>query len=67
MALEAILDEIEQLNLVSERIEGLAGNHPSVSEALLSISGNVRATATMLALLAHLKLRNGNERVSKPI
>ena len=67
MALQSFVDEIERLNLASERIEGLAEDHPSVSEALLSISGNVRATATILAVLVHLKLQNGNEHVSKPI
>jgi hypothetical protein len=51
VALEAIMDEIEQLNLASERIEGLAENHPHVSQALISIAGNVRNTATILALV----------------
>lgn len=49
--------EIEQLNLASERIEGLAESHPNVSEALVSIAGNVRATATVLAVLVETKLR----------
>jgi hypothetical protein len=40
MAYEAILDEVDQLNLAGDRIEGLADNHPPVSEALISIAGN---------------------------
>jgi hypothetical protein len=60
MAFEAILDEVEQLNLSGDRIEGLAENHPPVSEALISIAGNVRATATVLAVLVETKLRGGD-------
>jgi hypothetical protein len=59
MAFEAILDEVDQLNLAGDRIEGLAGHHLPVSEALISIAGNVRATATVLAVLVETKLRNG--------
>lgn len=64
MALEAIMNEIEQLNLASERIEGLAENHLPVSEALISIAGNVRATATIMAVLVETKLRGSEAQVS---
>jgi hypothetical protein len=57
MAFEAIWDEVDQLNLAGDRIEGLAEHHPPVSEALISIAGNVRSTATVLALLVETKLR----------
>jgi hypothetical protein len=71
MAYEAILDEVDQLNLAGDRIEGLADNHPAVSEALISIAGNVRATATVLAVLVETKLRRGGGRTftssKKPI
>jgi hypothetical protein len=60
MAFEAILDEVEQLNLSGDRIEGLAEHHPPVSEALVSIAGNVRTTATVLAVLVETKLRGGD-------
>lgn len=60
MAFEAIMAEVDQLNLSGDRIEGLAENHPPVSEALISIAGNVRATATVLAVLVETKLRSGN-------
>jgi hypothetical protein len=51
MPLEAILNEVDQLHGVSERLEGLANQHPPVSEALITIAGSVRNTATLLAVL----------------
>jgi hypothetical protein len=51
MPLEAILHEADQLHGVSERLEGLANQHPPVSEALITIAGSVRNTATLLAVL----------------
>lgn len=44
----AILHEAEQLHLVSDRLDLLADQHPIVSEVLISISGSVRNTATLL-------------------
>jgi hypothetical protein len=61
MPFERILDEVEELHGVSTRIEGLAEGHPLVGEELLVIAGNVRNTATVLAILVATKLR------SKPI
>jgi hypothetical protein len=66
MAFEAIMAEVDQLNLVGDRIEGLADHHLPVSEALLSIAGNVRATATVLAVLVETKLRKGDGSVFPP-
>ena len=60
MAYETIMAEVDQLNQAGDRIEGLAEHHPPVSEALISIAGNVRATATVLAVLVETKLRNGD-------
>jgi hypothetical protein len=57
MAFEAIMAEVDQLNLASDRIEGLAEHHFPVSEALISIAGNVRTTATVLAVLVATQLR----------
>ena len=67
MAFDAIMDEVDQLNSAGDRIEGLAEHHLPVSEALLSIAGNVRATATILAVLVETKLRgsDGHFRLSK--
>ena len=55
MAFEAILHEVEQLHQVSTRLDELAEQHPPVSEALLTIAGSVRNTATLLAVLAATK------------
>jgi hypothetical protein len=66
MAFEAILDEVDQLNLAGDRIEELAEHHPPVSEALISIAGNVRSTATVLALLVETKLRGCDGHSSLP-
>jgi hypothetical protein len=60
MAFEAILDEVDQLHNVSTRLEGLADQHPPVSEALMTIAGNVRSTATVLAVLVATKLHSGD-------
>ena len=56
MPLEAILAEAEQLHNVSNRLEVLAEQHPPVSDALLTISGNVRNTATVLEVLIVTKM-----------
>jgi hypothetical protein len=60
MAFEAILDEVDQLHNVGTRLEGLAELHPPVSEALMTIAGTVRSTATVLAVLIATTLHSGN-------
>ena len=55
MPFEAILNEVEQLHNVSIRLEGLAEEHLPVSEALLTIAGSVRNSATVLAVLVATK------------
>ena len=52
----AILNEVRQLDNVSDRLDSLAGQHPLVSEALISISGSVRNTATLLEVLVATKM-----------
>jgi hypothetical protein len=52
----AILYEAEQLHNVSDRLDSLSEQHPPVSEALLSISGSVRNTATLLEVLVATKM-----------
>jgi len=56
MAFQAILDEIDQLHSVSTRLEGLAEDNLPISEALMTIAGNVRGSATVLAVLVATKL-----------
>jgi hypothetical protein len=63
MPFENILQEVGQLNNVSERLESLADQHPFVEDALLSISGNIRSTATVLEVLA--LIRNKSIRLPK--
>jgi hypothetical protein len=48
MPSDAILHEAQQLHNVSDRLAFLADERPLVSEALITISGNVRHTATLL-------------------
>jgi hypothetical protein len=55
MLFEAILREVEQLNNVSRRLEGLGDQHPSFSESLMTIAGNVRNIATILAVVVAAK------------
>jgi len=51
MPFRAILREVDQLRNVSTRLEALAEQHPLMAEALITIAGNVRNTATVLAVL----------------
>jgi hypothetical protein len=52
---EAILNEVDQLQSVSARLEGLAEQYPPITEVLMTISGNVLNTATVLAVVAAVK------------
>jgi hypothetical protein len=52
---ELILNEVDQLNGVSARLEGLADQHPPFTEALMTVAGNIRNTATVLAVLVEVR------------
>jgi hypothetical protein len=52
----AILHEAQQLHNVSNRLDLLSEEHPAVSEALITISGSVRNTATLLEVLVAMKM-----------
>jgi len=52
----AILHEVRQLYNVSDRLNSLAEQHPLVSEALITIAGSVRSTATLLEVLVAMKI-----------
>ena len=56
MASDAILSEVEHLNGVCERLEGLAERTPRLTTELLTIAGNVRSVATLLAVLMATRL-----------
>ena len=55
MGFEAIFNEVDDLQSVSARLEGLAEQYPPVTEALRTISGSVLNTATVLAVVAAVK------------
>lgn len=55
MPFEDILLEVEQLNNVSKRLDSLAGQNSSVEDALMSISENIRSSATVLEVLTLIK------------
>ena len=55
MPFAAILREVDLLHRVSTRLEDLAEQHAPIAEALLTIAGNVRNTATVLAVLVAAK------------
>ncbi|MGC1449814.1 MAG: hypothetical protein WA830_07240 [Candidatus Sulfotelmatobacter sp.] len=52
----AILREAQRLYNVSDRLDLLAEEHPVVSAALVTISGSVRNTATLLEVLVATKM-----------
>jgi len=41
---------------MSERLDSLSEQHPLVSQALITISGSVRNTATLLGVLVAMKI-----------
>jgi hypothetical protein len=56
MPSSAILHEAQKLHNVSDRLDALAEEHPVVSDALITISGNVRHTAALLEVLVVTKI-----------
>lgn len=48
---DAILNEVDQLHSVSTRLETLAGQQSTVSDALMTIAASVRNNAIVLAVL----------------
>ena len=61
---ETILQEVNALNNVSERLESLADQRPFVEDALMSISGNIRSIAAVLEVLVLVKNKS-TERVNE--
>jgi hypothetical protein len=57
MPSNAILYEATQLHKVSDRLDLLAEEHPLVSAALITISGSIRNTATLLEVLVATRMR----------
>jgi hypothetical protein len=56
MSSDAILSEVEVLNGACLRLEELAEHIPLLTAPLLTIAGNVRSSATLLAVLVATRL-----------
>ena len=56
MPSSAILRKLRNSIMCSDSLDALAEEHPVVSEALITISGNLRQTATLLEVLVATKL-----------
>jgi hypothetical protein len=52
----AIQREIQQLYNVSDRLDSLSEQHPYISGALITVSGSVRNTATLLEVVLAVKI-----------
>jgi hypothetical protein len=63
---EDILTEVNRLHTVSKRLESLADQHPSMEESLMSVSGNVRNTATALEVLALIRSKSAEPQKRAP-
>ena len=58
-AFEDLLQEINRLRSVSDRIEFLADVHPSMEDGLLSVAGNIRSIATVLDVFTLIRSKAG--------
>lgn len=56
MPSSAILREAQTLHKISARLDELSEEHPVVSDALITIAGNVRHIATLLEVLVVTKM-----------
>jgi len=56
MPSKALLHEAQQLKDVSGRLELLADEHPTVTDAILTSGGTIRSTATILEVLVATKV-----------
>lgn len=65
-AFESIVQEVQQLNSVSERLVSLADQHPFLEDALMSISGNIRDTATLLDVFVRIRSKPNELPIDTP-
>ena len=63
MPLQAILREADELRNVGTRLETLAEQHPMLAEALTTVAGSIRNTASLLDVL--VVIRGSENRVPK--
>jgi hypothetical protein len=52
---DVIMNEVDQLNGVCTRLEGVAEQQPPFTEALMTVAGNLRNIATVLAVLVEVR------------
>jgi hypothetical protein len=61
MSETALQYEIDQLKLVSARLDSLANQHPISESAILSVSGHVLTNAILLEVLLATRIKSGDE------
>lgn len=66
MPFETILQEVQQLHKISERLASLADQHPLVEEALMTVSGNIRDTATLLDVYVRIRSKSEDPQKDAP-
>jgi hypothetical protein len=65
-AFEDLLQEIDRLRSVSERIETLADRHPGMEDGLVSVAGNIRSIATVLDVFTLIRSKAGGPQEEEP-
>lgn len=65
-AFESIVQEVQLLNNVSERLVSLADQHPLLEDALMSISGSIRDTATLLDVFVRIRSKPNELPIDTP-
>jgi hypothetical protein len=63
---EGILQEVNNLRSVSDTLESLANEHPTVEDGLMNISGNIRNIATILDVFAVVRNASNAVREAEP-
>lgn len=61
MSETALQYEIDQLKLVSARLDSLANQHPISASSILSVSGHILNNAILLEVLLALRIKSGDE------
>ncbi len=65
-AFDDLLQEIDQLRGVSDRIETLADKHPGMQDGLVSVAGNIRSIATVLDVYTLIRSKAGGPQEESP-
>jgi hypothetical protein len=65
-AFEDLLQEIDRLRSVSDRIETLADEHPGMEQGLVSVAENIRNIATVLDVFTLIRSKAGGPQQDEP-